>query len=175
MQHKLVQIKATTLKLNVKCCTASVHAVREPPPPKNKLTAKKTKTSGLWENTDFNVLRSQTAEAVLTFSLSEDTAPSTAGFWGQSIQQSQTASRRSPHRWRRPSYSWRRSSRPEGEDGDDRSNQTRSKRRPAVELTKYFCHWFYVVVVFNISEQWELFCWSYCWRRGHNRPPTSSH
>lgn len=153
--------------LHSKCACSE----RTPPPQKTSWLQRK-QTSGLWENTDFNVLRSQT---VLTFSLSEDTAPSTAGFWGQSIQQSQTASRRSPHRWRRPSYSWRRSSRPEGEDGDDRSNQTRSKRRPAVELTKYFCHWFYVVVVFNISEQWELFCWSYCWRRGHNRPPTSSH
>lgn len=150
-------------------------ACSEKKPPKTSWLQRNKNTSGLWGNTNFNVLRSRTAEAVLTFSLSEDTAPSTAGFWGQSIQQSQTASRRSPHQWHRPSYSWRRSSRPEGEDGDDRTNQTRSKRRPAVELTKYFCHWFYVVVVFNISEQWQLFCWSYCWRRGHNRPPTSSH
>lgn len=54
--------------------------------------------------------------AGFTFFLSEDRGRSTAGFWGQSFQQSQTASRRSPHLWHRSSCSWRHSSRPEGED-----------------------------------------------------------
>lgn len=51
-----------------------------------------------------------------TFSLSEDRGQSTAGFWGRSIPQSQTASRRSPHLKHRSSRSWRRSTQPEGED-----------------------------------------------------------
>lgn len=49
---------------------------------------------------------------VCTFFLSEDRGQSTAGFWGQSIQQSQTASHRNLHLWHRFSYSWRHSSRP---------------------------------------------------------------
>lgn len=53
-----------------------------------------------------------------TFSPSEDTGQSTAGFWGQSIPQSQTASRRSLHLTHRSSCSWRRSTQPGGEDSD---------------------------------------------------------
>lgn len=64
------------------------------------------------------------SEVVFTFSLSVDRVLSSAGFWGQSIQQSQTASRRSPHPWRRSSYSWRHNSRPEREDRYGRTNHS---------------------------------------------------
>lgn len=51
-----------------------------------------------------------------TFSLSEDRGLSIAGFGGQSIPQSQTACRKSPHQWHKSSCSWRHSSQPDREE-----------------------------------------------------------
>lgn len=63
-----------------------------------------------------------------TFSLSEDTGWSTAGFWDQSTRPSQKASRRSPHQWRRSSCSWRRSIQPEAEDGHEVKSHSTTAR-----------------------------------------------
>lgn len=78
-------------------------------------------------------LGQNTTVDIYTFSLSEDRGLSTVGFWGQNIQQSQTASRRSPHPWHRSSCSWRRSNRPERNRKETVKQVTACRERFAVE------------------------------------------